>query len=51
MNTLYLCAIPHLLLTHFILVKLVKLVMKVVQVNLQAVTVNLAHLNQNRNIQ
>lgn len=28
-----------------------QLVMKVVQVNLQAVTVNLAHLNQNRNIQ
>ncbi len=28
-----------------------ELVTKVVQVNLQAVTVNLAHLNQNRNIQ
>lgn len=35
----------------FYTVKLVKLVTKVVQVNLQAATVNLAHLNQNRNIQ
>ena len=51
MNTLYLCVILHLLPTRFIPVKLVKLVTKVVQVNLQAVTVNLAHLNQNRNIQ
>lgn len=51
MNTLYLCAIPHQPLTHFILVKLVKLVTKVVQVNLQTATVNLAHLNQNRNVQ
>ena len=48
---LYLCVILHLLPIRFILVKLVKLVTKVVQVNLQAVTVNLAHLNQNRNIQ